>query len=153
MLTSAGVGLGVAVGQIQGPTHCTSGKQLGAHVGDGQGVGPGELTVIIPLFCGGENEFSSGSMNSKSFGNGGQVKEVEATLLVTRFQWIMKRSPAPLSGVTPSSENAVSDKVFSVPGPVFNTVPFTVQPLEVNPDLTTGTAAGLGAATAESNTT
>ena len=82
MLTGAGVGVGVGDGHIQGPRHGTCGTQLGAQVGDGQPP----ITVIIPLFCGGEKVFRSVSMNSKSFGNGDHVNGAEASLLLTRFQ-------------------------------------------------------------------
>jgi hypothetical protein len=56
-----GVGVGLAVGGGVG-------VGLADGVGVSVGVGVAPVMVIKPLFCAGENEFRSTSMNSKSFG-------------------------------------------------------------------------------------
>ena len=94
-----------------------AGDGLGVGVGVGEGlgvpgVGAGPI-VIRPLFCCGEIEFKSLSMNSKSFGNGCQLNGVLCpSVLLTRTQRVLKRTPDPLSGVTPSLTKADTRKVF-----------------------------------------
>ena len=158
-LSDPGAGVGVGPGGV-GVAVGGGGVGLTVGVGDGVGgnvgvgVGPPVVIVIKPLFCCGEGEFKSVSMNSKSFpGRTLQVSAVDAPgELLTRFQWITKRFPAPLSGVTPSLTNAATRRVFNVPGPVLRTFEPTVHPLAVRPDGATDAAAGLGTAMAESNT-
>src|SRR5204862_271005 len=97
------------------------------------GVGATPVMVIRPLFCAGEVEFRSVSMNSKSFGNGAQTNGLMFPgVLLTRSILIWNNVPDPLNGVTPSFEKAETRKVRSEPGPgkVFAD---TVQPLPVRP--------------------
>ena len=92
------------------------------------------------------------SMNSKSFGKGDQVSVVLPGVLLTLTHLVLKRTPDPFSGVTPSFEKADMRKVLNVPGPVFRTFEPTVHPLTVTV-IPAGWAElpdGVGAATAES---
>jgi hypothetical protein len=129
-------GVGVAVGGTAvavgvGGTGVAVGVAPG---GVAVGVGVGPVMVIIPLFCNGECEFRSVSMNSKSFGNGCQTNSVNCPgVLLTLTHLVLKRTPAPLSGVTPSFTKADTRKVLNVPGPVFSTFEPTVHPVAVSP--------------------
>ena len=94
-------------------------------------------------------------MNSKSFGFALQTSVVLCpTVLLTRTQRMLKRTPDPLSGLTPSFEKADTRKVFNVPGPVFRTFEPTVHPLvvTVRPAGWAELPNGLGIAMAESKT-
>ena len=80
-------------------------------------------------------------------------------MLLTRFQWIANRAPAPLNGVMPSFAKAETRNVRNVPGQgnplhVAMMFPATVHPgggAEATiPAAATGAVAGVGAATAES---
>ena len=68
LAVGAAVGVGLAVGAGVGV-----GEAVAAGVGDGVAVGATPVIVIRPLFCGGEIEFRSVSMNSKSFGKAAQT--------------------------------------------------------------------------------
>ena len=126
----AGAGDGVAVGGGVG-----AGEAVGAGVGvAGAGVAVGPVIVMLPLVCDGDKAFRSVSMNSKSFGFAFQTSVVLAPpVQLTLRQRVLKRTPDPLSGVTPSLTKADMRKVLSVPGPVLRVFDPTVQPLAVSP--------------------
>ena len=69
-------------------TMTQAGRGVGVGVaGPGVGVIPFVVMVIKPLFCGGENELRSISINSKSLGNALQAKAlVSPAFVLTRFQ-------------------------------------------------------------------
>ena len=80
-------GLGVGVG-VGGGGVGVGGNGVGEGVaGPGVGVIPFVVMVMSPLFCGGEIEFKSISMNSKSFGNALHAKRLlSPKFVITRFQ-------------------------------------------------------------------
>ena len=127
--TGVGVALGVGVGE---GVRVGDGVGTGLGVPVGPGVGVGPVIVMRPLFWTGENAFRSVSINSKSFGKGDQLSGVFCPAVVlTLTKRVLKRTPDPLSGVTPSFEKADTRNVFNVPGPVFRTFEPTVHPLVV----------------------
>jgi hypothetical protein len=144
------VGVGVALGVGVG---LGVGGRVGVAVGPGVGVGP--VMVMLPFVWLGENEAKSVSMNWKSFGKADQVTAVLCPgELLTRTHRVLKRTPAPVSGVTPSLTKAEIRKVLNVPGPVLRTFEPTVQgTVVVKPAGWAELPEGLGIAMAESKRT
>jgi hypothetical protein len=79
------------------------------------------------------------SMNMKSLGGAAQISGVLAPgVLLIRIAFKVNNVPAPLNGVMPSFEKADIRTVLVVPGPVFKTLPDTVQLSAVRPAAASG---------------